>query len=171
MLFVILGGIIALVCYIKGLSFKDWVDIPLGFLYTLLGGAIGALLALLVTVGAWSIEPVIDYTLVDTQEIHALEDNIISPHAHYISSGVKNGEAAYFYIVDDEWGRQVLSKNTDNSFIKYDNDWISIPSGTILDTNGNLIIPNSEYGLPPKEDIPLHAYARASQNERRNPLR
>lgn len=122
MLFVILGGIIALICYVKELSFSDWVDIPLGFLFTLLGSTLGALIALFVTVGIWSVEPVIDYTLVDTQEIYALEDNIISPHTHYISSGVGDGEAAYFYIVDDEWGRQVLSKNTDNSFIKYDNE-------------------------------------------------
>jgi hypothetical protein len=122
MIFIILGGIIALICYIKGLSFSDWVDVPLGFLFVLLGNAIGALIAILVSIGIWGAEPVIDYTLVDTQEIYALEDNIISPHTHYISSGMKNGEAAYFYIIDDEWGRQVLSKNTDNSFIKYDNE-------------------------------------------------
>lgn len=122
MIFIILGGIIALICYIKGLSWRDWVDVPLGFLFTLLGCAIGALVAILVSIGIWGAEPAIDYTLVDTQEIYALEDNIISPHAHYISSGMKNGEAAYFYIIDDEWGRQVLSKNTDNSFIKYDNE-------------------------------------------------
>ena len=122
MIFIILGGIIALICYIKGLFWSDWVDIPLGFLFTLLGCAIGALVAILVSIGIWGAEPVIDYTLVDTQEIYALEDNIISPYTHYISSGVRNGEAAYFYIVDDEWGRQVLSKNTDNSFIKYDNE-------------------------------------------------
>lgn len=123
MLFIILGCIIALVCYISGLSWNDWtVDIPLGFLFTLLGGAIGALIALLVSIGTLGAEPVVDYTLVNTQEIYALEDNIVSSHTHYISSGLKDGEAAYFYIVDDEWGRQVLSKNTDNSFIKYDNE-------------------------------------------------
>jgi hypothetical protein len=123
MLFIILGVIIALVCYIKGLSWNDWtVDIPLGFLFTLLGGAIGALIALLVSISVWGAEPAVDYTLVNTQEIYALEDNIVSSHTHYISSGLKDGEAAYFYIVDDEWGRQVLSKNTDNSFIKYDSE-------------------------------------------------
>lgn len=122
MIFIILGGIIALICYIKGLYWSDWVDIPLGFLFTLLGCAIGALVAILVSVVIWGVEPAIDYTLVNTQEIYALEDNITSPHAHYIGSGVKNGEAAYFYIIDNEWGRQVLSKNTDNSFIKYDNE-------------------------------------------------
>ena len=123
MIFIILGGIIALVCFIKKLSWGNWADdVPLGFLFTLLGSLIGTLTALIVSIGIWSAEPVIDYTLVDTQEIYALEDNIISPHTHYVSSGVRDGEAAYFYIIDDEWGRQVLSKNTDNSFIKYDNE-------------------------------------------------
>ena len=123
MLFIIFGCIIALICYIKGLTWGDWTtDIPLGFLFTLLGGTIGGLIAMIAMIGVWEAEPVIDYTLVDTQEIYALEDNIISPHTHYVSSGVRDGEAAYFYIIDDEWGRQVLSKNTDNSFIKYDNE-------------------------------------------------
>ena len=33
-----------------------------------------------------------------------------------------------------------------DTFIRYDNGWVSIPAGTILSTNGNLIIPNPEYG-------------------------
>lgn len=125
MIFVILGILLTgYFCWKEFMwgykSFGDWVGyIAMTFLGGLCGVAI-SLLASLVICCSPSVN--VDYTLVDTKPIYALEDNITNNGYYYLGSGTKDGDAAYFYVVEDDWGMKVESKDTDYSYIIYDND-------------------------------------------------
>lgn len=101
-------------------SFSDWVTY-IGLI--LLGGFLGVAVSLLASLFICCSPNVnVDYTLVDTKPIYALEDNITNNGHYYLGSGTKDGDAAYFYVIEDEWGMKVESKDTDYSYIIYDND-------------------------------------------------
>lgn len=53
-------------------------------------------------------------------------------------------------ILNVKYASNVFKVNHNNiyfpdGFVRYDNGWMKIPAGTILSTNGNLIIPNPDY--------------------------
>lgn len=89
----------------------------------ILGGLIGVLVSTLTSLIIFCSPSVnVDYTLIDTQPIYALEDNITHNGRYYLGSGTKNGDAAYFYVIEDDWGIKIESKDTDYAYIVYDNE-------------------------------------------------
>ena len=125
MIFVILGMILAGYFWWKGFmwghkSFGDWIECLSIMFLGGLGGIAVSLLDSLIIFCSHNIN--VDYTLIDTQPIYALEDNITHNGQYYLGSGTKDGDAAYFYVIEDEWGMKVESKDTDYSYIIYDND-------------------------------------------------
>lgn len=100
-------------------SFSDWVTY-IGLIF--LGGFLGVVVSLLASLFIPYSSVEVDYTLIDTQPIYALQDNITHSSHYYVGSGVKDGDAAYFYVTKDDWGMKINSKGTDYSYIIYDND-------------------------------------------------
>ena len=100
-------------------SFSDWVSF-IGM--TFLGGLAGVAISLIASLIISCSPAEVDYTLIDTQPIYALQDNVTHGSPYYIGSGVKDGDAAYFYVTEDDWGMKINSKDTDYSYVIYDND-------------------------------------------------
>ena len=104
----------------KGSDLGDWICyIGMILLGGFAGFAISAIASLII---CCSPNVNVDYTLIDTQPIYALEDNITHNGHYYLGSGTKDGDAAYFYVIEDEWGMKIESKDTDYSYIIYDNN-------------------------------------------------
>ena len=63
--------------------------------------------------------PELSYELIETKEIYALEDNIAHDGRYFLGSGTANGDAAYFYVVEEDFGLKTKSKDTDYAYVKY----------------------------------------------------
>lgn len=100
-------------------SIGDWLTY-IGLIF--LGGLLGVVVSLLASLFISCSSVKVDYTLIDTKPIYALQDNVTHGSNYYIGSGVKDGDAAYFYVTEDDWGMKINSKDTDYSYIIYDND-------------------------------------------------
>ena len=87
-----------------------------------LGGLAGVVISLLASLLISCSSAAVDYPLIDTKPIYALQDNVTHGSHYYIGSGVKDGDAAYFYVTEEDWGMKINSKDTDYSYVVYDND-------------------------------------------------
>ena len=123
MLIIILALIISgLVYYIKEVrpGHFDWKwDGPDLFLVLFLTGVISTVVALIPSFHYDIHPPEINYELVETREIYALEDNITHGGRYFLGSGTANGDAAYFYVVEEDFGIKTKSKDTDYAYIRY----------------------------------------------------
>ena len=123
MLIIILALIISgLVYYIKEVrpGHFDWKwDGPELFLVLFLTGVISTVVALIPSFHYDIHPPEINYELVETREIYALEDNITHGGRYFLGSGTANGDAAYFYVVEEDFGIKTKSKDTDYAYIRY----------------------------------------------------
>lgn len=126
MLIVILSLIISgIIYYIKEVrpgKFSWKWDGPELTLVLILTGAISAVIALIPSFHYEIHPPELTYELVETKEIYALEDNITHNGRYFLGSGTANGDAAYFYIVEEDFGIKTKSKDTDYAYIKYTNE-------------------------------------------------
>ena len=123
MLIIILALIISgIIYYIKEVrpGHFDWKwDGPELFLVLFLTGVISTVVALIPSFHYDIHPPEINYELVETREIYALEDNITHGGRYFLGSGTANGDAAYFYVVEEDFGIKTKSKDTDYAYIRY----------------------------------------------------
>lgn len=87
-----------------------------------------------------------DKITADHEYVTGIEDATINPEIETLSI---NGEDL---ILNLKYASNIFQVDPSiihfpDTFTRYDNGWVKIPEGTILDTHGNLIVPNPEYGL------------------------
>ena len=126
MLIIILSLIIGAYCFyrseVKHGGFLWKFDGPMLILTAILSAAVGCVIALIPSICLECNPPELTYELVETKEIYALEDNITHNGRYFLGSGTANGDAAYFYIVEEDFGIKTKSKDTDYAYIKYTNE-------------------------------------------------
>lgn len=123
MLIVILALLIGIYLFyrleIKGRGFIWKWDGPELFLTLFLSAIIGVAVAVVPSIIFDCNPPELSYELVETKEIYALEDNITHGGRYFLGSGTANGDAAYFYVVEEDFGIKTKSKDTDYAYIRY----------------------------------------------------
>ena len=104
---------------VKGRRFSWRWDGAELILTLFLSSVIGVAVAVIPSVIFDCKPPELSYELVETKEIYALEDNITHGGRYFLGSGMANGDAAYFYVVEEDFGLKTKSKDTDYAYIKY----------------------------------------------------
>ncbi len=111
---------------VKGRRFSWRWDGSELILTLFLSAVIGVAVALIPSVIFDCKPPELSYELIETKEIYALEDNITHGGRYFLGSGVSNGDAAYFYVVEEDFGLKTKSKDTDYAYVKYTDETPSV---------------------------------------------
>lgn len=123
MLIVILALIIGTYCFyrseVKHGGFLWKYDGPMLILTAILSAAVGCVITIIPSAYLDCKPPELTYELIETKEIYALEDNITHGGRYFLGSGTANGDAAYFYVVEEDFGIKTKSKDTDYAYIRY----------------------------------------------------
>ena len=107
---------------VKGRRFSWRWDGAELILTLFLSAVIGVAIAVIPSIIFDCKPPELSYELVETKEIYALEDNITHGGRYFLGSGTANGDAAYFYVVEEDFGLKTKSKDTDYAYVKYTNE-------------------------------------------------
>ena len=130
MLIIILALLIGIYLFYR-LEVKDrgfvwkW-DGPELFLTLFLSAVLGIAVTLIPSIILDCNPPELSYELIETKEIYALEDNITHGGRYFLGSGTANGDAAYFYVVEEDFGLKTKSKDTDYAYVKYTDETPSV---------------------------------------------